>query len=99
MLFICFSFISIWTGPHNNMSNLMFLYLAGIQPVLSCIAVYCAGRDAKRLVILKGDFESGEEKGGYMKEDIAKKYSAYFQSILHHNNGYFITVGDPNPSW
>lgn len=49
------------------------------------------GRDAKRLVILKGDFESGEEKGGYMKEDIAKKYCAYFQSIMHHNNGYFIT--------
>jgi len=50
------------------------------------------GRDAKRLVILKGDFESGEEKGGgQMKEEIARKYSAYFQSILHHNNGYFLT--------
>ena len=61
----------------------------------------CPGRDAKRLVILKGDFESGEEKGGgQMKEEIARKYSAYFQSILHHNNGYFLTVsailwGDP----
>ena len=53
----------------------------------------CPGRDAKRLVILKGDFESGEEKGGgQMKEEIARKYSAYFQSILHHNNGYFLTV-------
>ena len=51
------------------------------------------GRDAKRLVILKGDFESGEEKGGgQLKEEIARKYSAYFQSILHHNNGYFLTV-------
>jgi len=48
------------------------------------------GRDAKRLVILRGDFEGGEEKGGLVKEDIARKYSAYFQSILHHNNGYFI---------
>ena len=27
-----------------------------------------------------------------MKEEIARKYSAYFQSILHHNNGYFLTV-------
>ena len=51
------------------------------------------GRDAKRLVILKGDFESGEEKGGgQLKEEIARKYSAYFQSILHHNNGYFLTA-------
>ena len=50
------------------------------------------GRDGKRLVILKGDFESGEEKGGQLKEEIARKYSAYFQSILHHNNGYFLTV-------
>ena len=51
-----------------------------------------SGRDAKRIVILKGDFESEVEKGGQMKEDLAKKYSAYFQSILHHNNGYFIQV-------
>ena len=45
-------------------------------------------------MILKGDFESGEEKGGggQLKEEIARKYSAYFQSILHHNNGYFLTV-------
>ena len=27
-----------------------------------------------------------------MKEEIARKYSAYFQSILHHNNGYFLTA-------
>ena len=32
------------------------------------------------------------EKGGEMKEDIARKYSAYFRSILHHNNGYFLQV-------
>ena len=24
-----------------------------------------------------------------VKEDIARKYITYFQSILHHNNGYF----------
>ena len=71
----------------------MYVVSAFCLNVSSYIAGYCAGRDAKRLVILKGDFESGEEKGGYMKEDIAKKYCAYFQSIMHHNNGYFITVG------
>ena len=68
---------------------------------MTSIKYLSKGRDAKRLVILKGDFESGEEKGGgQMKEEIARKYSAYFQSILHHNNGYFLTVsailgGDP----
>ena len=50
---------------------------------MSYIAGYCTGRDAKRLVILKGDFESGEEKGGYIKDEISKKYSAYFQ-LIHH---------------
>ena len=60
---------------------------------MTSIKYLSKGRDAKRLVILKGDFESGEEKGGgQMKEEIARKYSAYFQSILHHNNGYFLTV-------
>ena len=60
---------------------------------MTSIKYLSKGRDAKRLVILKGDFESGEEKGGgQMKEEIARKYSAYFQSILHHNNGYFLTA-------
>ena len=27
-----------------------------------------------------------------MKDDIATKYSAYFRSILYHNNGYFLQV-------
>jgi hypothetical protein len=48
--------------------------------------------DAKRTVILRGDLEMEMEKGGSMKEDIARKYSAYFRSILHHNNGYFLQV-------
>ena len=66
------------------------IYLLSVE---WCKTTNCPGRDAKRLVILKGDFESGEEKGGgQMKEEIARKYSAYFQSILHHNNGYFLTV-------
>ena len=50
------------------------------------------GMDAKRTVILRGDLEMEMEKGGSMKEDIARKYSAYFRSILHHNNGYFLQV-------
>ena len=50
------------------------------------------GRDAKRTVILRGDLEMDMKKGGEMKEDIARKYSAYFRSILHHNNGYFAQV-------
>ena len=48
--------------------------------------------DAKRTFILRGDLEMEMEKGGSMKEDIARKYSAYFMSILHHNNGYFLQV-------
>ena len=48
--------------------------------------------DAKRTVILRGDLEMEMEKGGSKKEDIARKYSAYFMSILHHNNGYFLQV-------
>ena len=31
-----------------------------------------------------------------MKEDIARKYITYFQSILHHNNGYFALVSQYN---
>ena len=41
--------------------------------------LFPAGRDAKQLVILRGDFEGGEEKGGQLKEEICRKYSAYFQ--------------------
>jgi len=47
------------------------------------------GKDAKQIVILKGDSEN-QGKGGLVKEDIARKYSSYFHSILHHNTGYFI---------
>ena len=51
-----------------------------------------SGKDAKQIVILKGDFEKQLEKGSFIKEDIARKYAAYFKSILHHNNGYFAQV-------
>ena len=55
--------------------------------------ISASGKDAKKIVILKGDFENQSEKGSAIKEDIARKYSTYFHSILHHNNGYFIQVG------
>ena len=48
-----------------------------------------SGKDARQIVILKGDFENQRDKGSLVKEDIARKYITYFQSILHHNNGYF----------
>ena len=51
-----------------------------------------SGKDAKQIVILKGDYENQSGKGSLVKEDIARKYSAYFHSILHHNTGYFIQV-------
>ena len=62
--------------------------------MLACdlLLVMRIGMDAKRTVILRGDLEMEMEKGGSMKEDIARKYSAYFKSILHHNNGYFLQV-------
>ena len=51
-----------------------------------------SGKDAKTIVILKGDSENQAKKGSVLKEDVARKYSSYFQSILHHNNGYFAQV-------
>ena len=51
--------------------------------------IFVVGKDARQIVILKGDFENQREKGSFVKEDIARKYITYFQSILHHNNGYF----------
>jgi len=47
------------------------------------------GRDAKKTVIMKEDSEM-EDGRSSLKEDIARKYSTYFLSLLHHNNGYFI---------
>ena len=51
-----------------------------------------SGKDARRLVILKGDLENSGDRGSLVKEDIARKYISYFHSILHHNNGYFCLV-------
>ena len=54
---------------------------------------YFLGKDARHVVILKGDRNNQIEKGGsVIKEEVARKYSTYFQSILHHNNGYFAQV-------
>ena len=56
----------------------------------------CSGKDARRIVILKGDMENQGDKWCLVKEDVAKKYITYFQSILHHNNGYFCLVTTAN---
>ncbi|XP_023346382.1 innexin inx2 [Eurytemora carolleeae] len=48
------------------------------------------GREGKRRVLMRGDVEGALEHGFILKDDLARKYSAYFLSILHHNNGYFI---------
>ena len=53
---------------------------------------FSSGKDVRRLVILKGDLENSGDRGSLVKEDIAKKYISYFNSILHHNNGYFCLV-------
>ena len=56
-----------------------------------------AGKDARQLVLLKGDLENpGDKLGCLVKEDFAKKYITYFQNILHHNNGYFSAVNIKN---
>ena len=59
--------------------------------------VLTAGKDARQLIILKGDLENATDsatKGCLVKEDIARKYITYFQTILHHNNGYFSLVSN-----
>ena len=51
-----------------------------------------AGKDAKRAVLLAEETQSDIESAFY-KEAVAKKYASFFQSTLHHNNGYFLQVG------
>eukprot|EP00091_Calanus_sinicus_P016105 TRINITY_DN3532_c0_g1_i1.p1 TRINITY_DN3532_c0_g1~~TRINITY_DN3532_c0_g1_i1.p1 ORF type:complete len:318 (+),score=54.51 TRINITY_DN3532_c0_g1_i1:138-1091(+) len=50
------------------------------------------GKDANTIVILKGDSENQAKKGSVLKEDVARKYSSYFQSIPYHNDGYFAQI-------
>ena len=71
----------------NHLVNLVTI------TTLWVISISTSGKDAKKIVILKGDFENQLGKGSLIKEDIARKYSAYFHSILHHNTGYFVQVG------
>jgi hypothetical protein len=49
------------------------------------------GKDAKRAILLAEETQSDIESAFY-KEAVAKKYASFFQSTLHHNNGYFLQV-------
>lgn len=58
---------------------------------ISCIVYFKIGKDAKRAILLAEENQSDIESAFY-KEAVAKKYACFFQSTLHHNNGYFIQV-------
>ena len=55
---------------------------------------FCSGKDAKRGVLLEGGEEAGEmdATSAYYRHNVARKYAKFFQSTLHHNNGYFAQV-------
>ena len=59
-----------------------------ICTLLGCIVL---GKDAKRAILLAEETQSDIESAFY-KEAVAKKYASFFQSTLHHNNGYFLQV-------
>ena len=57
------------------------------------------GKDAKRSILLKSEIETeiqteiqSEIEYAFYRETVAKKYAKFFQSTLHHNNGYFLQV-------
>jgi hypothetical protein len=52
---------------------------------------FTTGKDAKRAILLAEETQSDIESAFY-KEAVAKKYASFFQSTLHHNNGYFLQV-------
>ena len=56
--------------------------------------IFCSGKDAKRGVLLEGGEEAGEmdATSAYYRHNVARKYAKFFQSTLHHNNGYFAQV-------
>jgi hypothetical protein len=58
---------------------------------ISSIVYFKTGKDAKRAILLAEENQSDIESAFY-KEAVAKKYASFFQSTLHHNNGYFIQV-------
>jgi hypothetical protein len=55
---------------------------------------FTTGKDAKRAILLAEETQSDIESAFY-KEAVAKKYASFFQSTLHHNNGYFLQVKKP----
>ena len=40
-----------------------------------------SGKDAKTIVILKGDSETQAKKGSVLKEDVTRKYLTYFKAF------------------
>ena len=51
-----------------------------------------SGKDAKRSILLKSEECQTEIEYAFYRENVAKKYAKFFQSTLHHNNGYFLQV-------
>ena len=53
---------------------------------------FILGKDAKRSILLKSEECQTEIEYAFYRENVAKKYAKFFQSTLHHNNGYFLQV-------
>ena len=62
--------------------------------IFSCIvlSLKLLGKDAKRSILLKSEECQTEIEYAFYRETVAKKYAKFFQSTLHHNNGYFLQV-------
>lgn len=73
------------------------ILLLSKQHPYSYIDLNFPGKDAKRSILLAEECESEFESTLY-RESVAKKYASYFQSTLHHNNGYFLQVCIVNDS-
>ena len=54
--------------------------------------LFILGKDAKRSILLKSEECQTEIEYAFYRENVAKKYAKFFQSTLHHNNGYFLQV-------
>lgn len=61
----------------------------------ACMNKYIAGKDAKRGILLDGEVTTDMESAFY-RDTVARKYAKFFQSTLHHNNGYFLQVCVPS---
>ena len=66
------------------------------KPCLSYFLLFSflKGKDAKKSVMLSEDSSPllENEAAVIYRENVAKKYANFFQSTLHHNNGYFLQV-------